>query len=1609
MPPYTLRADCTKDNDSWSFQVPPAFLIPRQRPGRIMGKFVRFDGANILLETTEFSSNRILQSDDPSKFILVAFGALRLPDTRLRESGEYIARFLKEGLFLNGVQYRFYHHSNSQLRGRSCFLREAMTDQELDDRIYVLGSFGKIMNVAKRAKRIGLLYSESQLDFQLNPNLIADISDIVSGGVEFSDGCGLMSRRLAVQVSKSKKIIFRGVRYTPCVFQIRYLGYKGHPLAQFRKSMKKFSTIENPTFSVVGYSKPYTFGRLNNEIIVLLSSLGIPNENFLKKQDEYFDWLRSASYDPMAAVDFLSVVKDFGTAEKVLLDGLDDPKVSAEIRRFQNKEIADFRKDGKKERSRMIIKKSRKIYGVCDPFQVLKEGQVHIRITTGRGGPSTPIHGDVLVVRNPCLHPGDCLKLRAVHHEKLSHLVDCIVFASVARRGHPSAPSMSSGGDLDGDEYFVCWDPDLVPATVSEPYDYPPNKERVNKIVTREDLSRHFAQYNNAGLARVAALHSKWAISSPKGALCSECQELNALHSQSVDGASIKIPDRLTSPPEPPEDSVFIIKALADAASQFAGSFAAEMATLSDLTTTVDMEDAEELIVQLLRSNQSALSEYELYTLAYRLALKHSLDHRVFLSYINFGALTTDQKHSLSYALNLSREEHASLWNSLLRSDLLGPADMYQRNLAQPFSLQRLYSSKIQGHATFFTYLQIAMQDFTRKVLLLKTDDRFVLAVFIRGKLPWDEDPEVNENVVVCSFLPHTSGKFSSYRPCTPGYRLYCSPTNFQLYNKHRADSFVFLTRPPKASGAEVAISVALQKISNKVRQNVGRVYREPITGIELHVVSNRDRISHQLFDLWFEHVPTENRVRRFDREIRSYTLNDLLAVDWESTEDPQPKHLRDLFKTKLMVNEFTRRLSDTTAQQWKDIVQFALMYHAEEEVFWTFSFVISQPLPLGRESVMTLMELHPPLVFSLLKKYPPEETENVLPPETEALERSILHNIIRCANGLSLATLVALEKLSGTIARLTADVYFDLLMQTALSVRAPQVVQEVLFVLNDSRATLPDIPPEQKYGNKFALGIAFDRAEEAADECPCNEDGRPRKQRTAPVKTTMQHVPENPLQVKVPIRVDSRTPIRLHSHVRLQAASEVEKTATVEVPVLDGVVVQSLKGEMTIELQHPPPPEMERMDWNMYNAGSIATSKAMMDALIRLLMEKEECCRYHHLITGETSGDGLPTTTPDPVAEFTYSPDLNESQIEAIKSCEAPLSLIWGPPGTGKTTVVVQILRKILQSSQEPPRILMTASTHNAVDNVLERFVKENNEGHYIRDEQILRVATDVSKVNKDLQGFTIDARVGGDMNENNRLFKQAQKRLNDANLVFTTCAGAGLGILRKSDFDIALIDEASQITEPCALIPLVKGTQRAILIQYRFPQELADFPSREFYEGRLRSGLTDSSAILSVLTETRFPWPVRPPPNIPIPTVFIPCSTEEDMGGLSKSNIGQVEVVHAAISLLTPSELSITVLSPYRKQIDELKHKLSSNITCATIDSFQGRESDIIMFSSVRSNAERDIGFVDDARRLNVMWTRARKALIIVGDRATMESNALWKRALSACTEVIVEMEAN
>ena len=97
---------------------------------------------------------------------------------------------------------------------------------------------------------------------------------------------------------------------------------------------------------------------------------------------------------------------------------------------------------------------------------------------------------------------------------------------------------------------------------------------------------------------------------------------------------------------------------------------------------------------------------------------------------------------------------------------------------------------------------------------------------------------------------------------------------------------------------------------------------------------------------------------------------------------------------------------------------------------------------------------------------------------------------------------------------------------------------------------------------------------------------------------------------------------------------------------------------------------------------------------------------------------------------------------------------------------------------------------------------------------DQLLRVATEINKVHPDLRAYTMDAILGRSIVDNQKLIKKAKKRVREATIVFTTCAGAGLGILRKFNFEVVLIDEASQITEACALIPLVKGCQRAVLV---------------------------------------------------------------------------------------------------------------------------------------------------------------------------------------------------
>ena len=130
VPMYTLLENPPPDQETWNFTVPPAQLEPRRRRQndiRIFGKCIRFTAEAITLEINQMPSNRVLLSDDHTKFLLVSFEKLRFPESGLKVIADYISRLMKAGLFINGKQYRFYHHSNSQLvRVRCLFLRSIM-------------------------------------------------------------------------------------------------------------------------------------------------------------------------------------------------------------------------------------------------------------------------------------------------------------------------------------------------------------------------------------------------------------------------------------------------------------------------------------------------------------------------------------------------------------------------------------------------------------------------------------------------------------------------------------------------------------------------------------------------------------------------------------------------------------------------------------------------------------------------------------------------------------------------------------------------------------------------------------------------------------------------------------------------------------------------------------------------------------------------------------------------------------------------------------------------------------------------------------------------------------------------------------------------------------------------------------------------------------------------------------------------------------------------------------------------------------------------------------------------------------------------------------------
>ena len=104
--------------------------------------------------------------------------------------------------------------------------------------------------------------------------------------------------------------------------------------------------------------------------------------------------------------------------------------------------------------------------------------------------------------------------------------------------------------------------------------------------------------------------------------------------------------------------------------------------------------------------------------------------------------------------------------------------------------------------------------------------------------------------------------------------------------------------------------------------------------------------------------------------------------------------------------------------------------------------------------------------------------------------------------------------------------------------------------------------------------------------------------------------------------------------------------------------------------------------------------------------------------------------------------------------------------------------------------------------------------------------------------------------------------------------------------------------------------------------------------------------------------------------------------------------------IGVVTPYEGQRSFLVQYMAFQGSLHAKLYQEVEVASVDAFQGREKDIIIISCVRSNEHQGIGFLADPRRLNVALTRAKYAVIVVGNpKVSRAFLQMWKLYLLSC----------
>ncbi len=422
--------------------------------------------------------------------------------------------------------------------------------------------------------------------------------------------------------------------------------------------------------------------------------------------------------------------------------------------------------------------------------------------------------------------------------------------------------------------------------------------------------------------------------------------------------------------------------------------------------------------------------------------------------------------------------------------------------------------------------------------------------------------------------------------------------------------------------------------------------------------------------------------------------------------------------------------------------------------------------------------------------------------------------------------------------------------------------------------------------------------------------------------------------------------------------------------------------------------------------------------------------------------------------------PWLNASQESAINKIlrAKDVAIVHGPPGTGKTTTLVEAIYETLRRETQ---VLVCAQSNMAVDWISEQLQD--------RGISVLRIGNP-SRVDDKMLSSTYERRFEShpkydtlwsmrktvrELYRTNKDKARAVKEkaealeyeireslFSDSRVVACTLVGAANPILYGRNFQSLFIDEAAQALEAACWIPITKShrvilagdhkqlpptikcfeAERAGLshtlmeklaetkpmavsllnVQYRMHESIMRFSSEWFYDGKLKAA--EEVKCRGMLDfENPLEW---------INTEEL--SFEEEYLSQSAGRVNRMEG-ELTLALLTQfiekigpdrvkeEQIDFGIISPYKEQVYFLRHLIKESkflkpfrkyITVNSVDGFQGQERDVVIISLVRSNETGKIGFLKELRRMNVAMTRARMKLMIIGNVATLSHHAFYRK---------------